>query len=141
VEKKIRETVKIHKTSKTDTLIALLNPIIRGWANHYRHVISKQAYTQLDNRVWECVWKWAKRRHPNKTRKWIVKKYFTTVQERNWVFTGADLTLVQAAGTPIKRHIKIKAEANPYDLDWEMYFEKKQEIKWRRLYLNLKDKL
>jgi RNA-directed DNA polymerase len=31
--------------------------------------------------------------------------------------------LVQAADTPIRRHQKIKGEANPYDPQWEEYFE------------------
>jgi RNA-directed DNA polymerase len=30
---------------------------------------------------------------------------------------------------PIKRHIKIKAQANPYDPTWEVYFEKRLDRK------------
>ena len=28
--------------------------------------------------------------------------------------------------TPIKRHVKVKGEANPYDLAYETYFEKRE---------------
>src|SRR5687767_12032388 len=31
--------------------------------------------------------------------------------------------LIRLAYTPIKRHLKVKAEANPYDPTWEPYFE------------------
>ena len=37
--------------------------------------------------------------------------------------------LLDAAGTPIKRHVKIKGEANPYDPKWEIYFEERLGVK------------
>ena len=37
--------------------------------------------------------------------------------------------LFSAAQMPIKRHTKIKAEANPYDPQWETYFEERLGIK------------
>lgn len=35
------------------------------------------------------------------------------------------LDLIEAADIPIKRHRKIKGEANPYDPEWESYFEER----------------
>lgn len=35
------------------------------------------------------------------------------------------IRLAKAADTPIKRHVKIKAAANPYDREWESYFEER----------------
>jgi RNA-directed DNA polymerase len=37
--------------------------------------------------------------------------------------------LVAAASMPIKRHIKVKGEANPYDPTWEPYFEERLGVK------------
>ena len=34
--------------------------------------------------------------------------------------------LMKAADTPIRRHTKIKAAANPFDRDWELYFEARE---------------
>jgi RNA-directed DNA polymerase len=34
--------------------------------------------------------------------------------------------LFQASSVPIRRHKKIKAEANPYDREWYAYFEKRR---------------
>lgn len=55
---------------------------------------------------------------------------------RNWTFTGVDregfyMRLIYTNDTPIKRHIKLKAEANPYDLAFEQYFEQRHERTWR----------
>ena len=58
--------------------------------------------------------------------------YFPSITTRKWVFQATlrntegqiqTLRLVQAADVGIKRHCKIKGEANPYDPEWEVYFE------------------
>ena len=36
------------------------------------------------------------------------------------------MKLYSAASTPIRRHVKIKAEAQPYDMAWELYFEERK---------------
>jgi RNA-directed DNA polymerase len=43
---KVRETIKGHPTATAENLIYLLNPIIRGWANYHRHVVSKRVLKQ-----------------------------------------------------------------------------------------------
>jgi RNA-directed DNA polymerase len=73
------------------------------------------------------LWKWSTYRHSNKNHKWIKKKYFKTVGGNNWVFTHKGTTLTRANNVKIVRHVKIKADANPYSNDWEMYFEKRRE--------------
>jgi RNA-directed DNA polymerase len=56
-------------------------------------------------------------------------RYFAPNRGRNWVFHGnvndKDLLLYDAASMLIKRHIKVRAEANPFDPEWEVYFEKR----------------
>ena len=78
------------------------------------------------------IWQWAARRHPNKGDRWVKKKYFKSRGTRTWVFaatekkedgTQKDIILLKEMDTPIVRHIKIKADANPHDPQWEQYFE------------------
>jgi hypothetical protein len=119
--------LKTQKTVSAGVLIAQLNPIIRGWAQYHQHVVSKQAFVQVDNAVFLALWRWAIRRHPQKGKRWIKRKYFKRVGSRNWVFfgdhNGKEWRWFFASRLPIKRHIKIKADANPYDPAWELYFE------------------
>jgi RNA-directed DNA polymerase len=79
------------------------------------------------------IWRWAKRRHPNKSRPWIAEKYFKRRGNDHWVFFGvADgktKHLRSAAAVPIERHVKIDARANPFDPAWEVYFEKRLGVK------------
>ena len=129
---KIREVIKGNKTAKQVNLIRLLNPILRGWANYHRHVVSKKTFARIDHNIWSMLWQWATRRHPNKGVKWVREKYFRTQGARNWIFAATeekedgskrDCILLKESDTPIQRHIKIKAAANPYDPQWEQYFE------------------
>jgi len=71
-----------------------------------------------------------KRKHSNKSASWIRDKYFTKIGLRNWCFfckvkTKVGIkryTLIKAFSTKIRRHIKIKGKATPYDADFEDYF-------------------
>ena len=135
---KIREVIKANKTAKQANLIRLLNPILRGWANYHSHVVAKETFARVDTDVWSMLWRWAVRRHPNKGARWVKEKYFKTRGARNWVFavtekqedgTQRELTLLQESDTPIQRHIKIRANANPHDPEWEHYFESRWATK------------
>jgi RNA-directed DNA polymerase len=66
-----------------------------------------------------------KRRHTRKSDAWIAKKYFTSLAGNHWVFHGQvneqPCYLTKASHVPIKGHVKIQKEANPYDPQWEVY--------------------
>jgi len=138
--KKVRSTIKGNKSAKQENLIQLLNPMIRGWANFHQHNVAKRTFSNVDSEIWCALWQWAKRRHSNKGKRWIKERYFHSIGTRNWVFAVATdkgirkgktslLKLIKAADTPVRRHIQIKMEANPFDPKWEMYFEKRHSSK------------
>jgi RNA-directed DNA polymerase len=116
-------------------LIEWLNPKIRGWANYHRHVVSKRVFQRVDHAIFIRLWQWARRRHPEKSRRWLKQKYFEQQRQNNWIFFGEScdnegiphkVRLLLASSTPIQRHVKVKGEANPYDPAYETYFEKRE---------------
>jgi RNA-directed DNA polymerase len=136
--RKIRELIKTNQQIAAGKLIVQLNPRIRGWANFHQHVVSSEIFKQVDRAVFQTLWRWVKRRHPGKGGKWLRKRYFKTVGNRNWVFFGSiiekngqhrEVQLFSAASVPIKRHIKVQEQANPYDPKWEVYFERRLDVK------------
>jgi RNA-directed DNA polymerase len=138
---KIREIIKANKTAKQANLVKLLNPVLRGWANYHSHVVAKETFARVDTNIWSMLWQWAVRRHPNKGARWVKEKYFKSRGSRNWVFTATENqeggtkrehTLLIESDTPILRHIRIKADANPHDPLWEPYFESR----WGKQMLN-----
>jgi RNA-directed DNA polymerase len=134
----VRAVIKGNKSASAGTLICHLNPIIRGWAMYHRHAVSAKAFQSVDHAIFQTLWRWAKRRHPNKGVQWVKARYFHTVGERNWVFSGKArgpkgklraVHLFTAHSVSIQRHTKINGEANPYDPQWEPYFEKRLALK------------
>ncbi|WP_177342474.1 group II intron maturase-specific domain-containing protein, partial [Pseudomonas sp. NBRC 111143] len=130
---KVREVIDSHKTVRQGDLIRMLNPMLRGWALYHQPVVAKQAYSRMDNRVFIKLWRWAKRRHPNKSLDWVRKKYFRASGDRKWVFattvleengTKREFELYSLASTPIERHKKVSGEYNPYDPAMEAMGEK-----------------
>lgn len=126
ITKKIRDVIAGNKAAKQSNLIQLLNPLIRGWCNYHSGIVAKEAYSKLDKVIWEKLWQWCYRRHPNKGKRWIKDKYFKHVGSRKWVFKAkSGEILLNAADTKIVRHIKIKGDYNPFDPEWEMYSEER----------------
>ena len=107
------------KTVSVKALIAKLNPVIRGWANYFSTVVSKETFSKLDMLLWKRLWRWVSRRHPNKSAKWVKKKYFPSVKDtRNWILNDGEYILNRHSDVPIIRHIKVKGNKSPYDGDW-----------------------
>jgi RNA-directed DNA polymerase len=134
----VRETIRVNRSSKQETLIDLLNPMIRGWANYHRHVVAKKTYAAVDHHIWRALWRWARRRHPNKLPEWVRQKYFRTQGQRHWVFatqtrgyTGEPrmLALIAASDTQIVRHVRVRSDANPFDPAWDSYFAQRKRAR------------
>ena len=133
---KVRGIIGANKAMSQAALIGLLNPVIRGWANYHRHCVAKETFNRVDHEIWQRLWQWAKRRHPKKSRAWAKKRYFPALGSRSWVFASStgQLTpdgqpiwqrLVYAGETKIRRHIKIRKAANPFDPQWKPYFKER----------------
>ena len=130
----IRRTIENNKMATQENLIRLLNPKIRGWAEYHKNQVSKETFSDVDHAIWKKLWQWAKRRHPTKPRKWVKNNYWPSRNGKDWIF-GTEvldkkgnkvwLDLFKASSVPIRRHTKVKAQANPYDPQWETYFEER----------------
>lgn len=115
-------------------LIRRLNPKVRGWALYHRHASSKRTFARVDDVIFQKLWRWARRRHRGKSAAWVRAKYFTRPGDDRWAFRGTvtdteggtqTVRLFRASSTPIRRHVKVRGTANPYDPAWELYFEER----------------
>jgi RNA-directed DNA polymerase len=134
--KQIGEEIRNLSSVEQEVLIRRLNPALRGFANYYKGVVSKETFSYISYRVWQYLWRWAKRRHPNKNTKWVRKRYFKTINFNKWTFATTisdrrgkekDLILYPIASTPIERHVKVKGEASPDDPSLREYWEKRHQ--------------
>jgi RNA-directed DNA polymerase len=134
--KRIGKEIKGMYGVEQEVLIKKLNPILRGFANYYKGVVSKETFSYVSYRVWQYLWRWAKRRHPDKNTKWVRKRYFKTINFNKWTFATTtsdrrgkekDLILYAIASTPIERHVKVKGQASPDDPSLREYWEKRHQ--------------
>lgn len=129
---KVRGLIGRNQTTRQATLIGVLNPVIRGWANYHRHAVATDAFSRVDHEIWRRLWQWARRRHPNKSAAWVKQRYFFTSRNRAWEFAANTgrmsdgklirARLVYASDTRIRRHVQVRGNANPFDPLWKPYF-------------------
>ena len=137
----IRKVIKGNKQATASRLIATRNPTIRGWANFHRHAAAKATFVHIDTAIFKALWRWARRRHPKKDRRWVAKRYFGRLGNDNWRFFGmakdkegktSHHWLSRASATPVTRYTKIKGDCNPYDPAWEIYLEERLGVKMEK---------
>jgi RNA-directed DNA polymerase len=120
IRERLRTEMRSLRGANAGAVLHTMNPIVRGWSAYYRTVVSSEVFTALDNYVWKLVYKWAKHSHPNKSKYWIVDRYFgrfnKTRQDR-WVFGDCDsgAYLLKFSWTKIVRHQLVKGAASPDD--------------------------
>jgi RNA-directed DNA polymerase len=135
--RKVRDIVRRNCGAPTDALIRQLNPVIRGWANYHRHIVAKRAFNRVDHAIFRSIWRWARRRHPRKGARWVKRRYFDRIGSRDWWFFAdtqtrdgqpVRLRLVHATATTIRRHVKVRSAANPYDpADYEYFVSRRRK--------------
>lgn len=118
-----------------ESLISSLNSKIRGWAMYYRFVVSKKTFSRVRSEIHLAIYRMLKRKHPRKSIKWLKGKYYTTVDNDQWMpyasktdRTGKQtkLHLINIAkDTPILRYTKVKDRHSPLDPSLTDYWEKR----------------
>jgi RNA-directed DNA polymerase len=135
---KIRATLDHSGHQTAGELIRRLNQQIKGWAMYHRSASSKRTFADVDDRIYQMLRSWCRKRHPNKGGKWLKEKYFRSQGHRHWIFSGEvrdrkgkewPVQLMKAQDVPIRRHVLIRTAVNPYDPSWESYLEAR--LRWR----------
>ena len=122
---KIRNLLNERKAAKQTDVIEKLTPVIRGWANYHRSQMASQTFARCDHQIWQALWRWACRRHPEKGTRWIKQRYFKCLKGRDWRFADKDKLIPNLVEYRKRPHTKIKGEANPYDPTYDEYFSKR----------------
>lgn len=135
---KVRTTIKSNKACKQESLIRLLNPMITGWGNYYKHGATRDAFHWADNQIYKTLWQWAKRRHSKKGKRWIADKYWHVSEGKGWHFASYfkksngkqdSLKLKLLSSICFVQYAQIKGDANPFDPECDKYFDQRETQK------------
>ena len=127
--RKVGTIIRKYANAPIVLVIKKLNEVIRGWAYYHRHVVAWDAFRRVDNYLYNQLWRFITKRHPQKSKNWLVKKYWSA-SGKYWVFAVKCTLkgkvkvyhLCHARSISIKRHRKIIADANPYLPEYSKYF-------------------
>lgn len=138
VLEKAKDRIKKGHGQKAEALIRKLNPLLRGWANYHRHVVSKRQFARVDYYLHAMLRRWARRQHPNKSAGWLRQRYFSADPKGAFSLKVKDhqgqeqvRKVYSLAQTRIEHHIKVRGAANPYDPTYTEYFERRRCFAWR----------
>lgn len=119
-----------HKNVAQRDIIKVLTPHLMRWAMYYRHVDSTRTFYTVDRKLWEMLYRWAKRRHPNKSKGWVLKRYFQRTEKRKFHFVdrASNTHLPFLPKGPKMEFVKVKSSNRVYDRNPEVieYWKKRE---------------
>lgn len=131
IRERLRAETRALRGLNVSAVIKRLNPIIRGWAAYYRTQVSSDTFNALDSYLWTLTYKWAKLSHPNKSRHWVISRYFDRFDQSRqdrWVFGNRQRGsyLHKFAWTTIIRHRIVPGRASPDDPSLTEYWTRRR---------------
>ena len=139
--RKVGTLIRKHVGAPMSVLIKKLNKTLRGWGNYHRHVVASEAFGRIDTYVFEQLWRMVRRRHQNKSKGWLIKRYWSATGRKHRFAVRAKTTsgntkvyeVIKLHAIGIRRYIKIKADANPYLQEYARYFWRRRHCKESKL--------
>jgi RNA-directed DNA polymerase len=99
----IKATVRAMTRTAYDLPLAVLlyrlNAVLRGWANYFRHGVSKATFDYVGQFTWQRVVRWLHRKHPRRNWTWLRRHYLP-----GWWPTAGDVALLRPASVPVTRY-------------------------------------
>ena len=115
-------------------LLGKLNRLLRGWGNYHRFTCSSRVFSRVDYYLLQGIWRWIKRQHKGKRLRKHLSKYFAKGLWTHSAWTtdakGSRklIELVRLTALGLRRHIKIRGAANPYDPQYSDYFRMRRQL-------------
>jgi len=122
---------RLMRGQNIQAVLKRFNPVIRGWANYYRPVVSAEIFAKLDNWMFDKQVRWVQHTHPKKPWYWLKKRYWGRLRQTSrssWVFgdaIGSGAPLLRFSWTPIERHVMVKGRNSPDDPELDWYWEQR----------------
>jgi RNA-directed DNA polymerase len=126
----LNRTARRLRGASQEALIAALNLQIRGWSQYYRHVSALDAFNACDRAVYAMLRRWSRRRHPRKSIRWIVSRYWHQRGGQRWCFGLPEgIQLIRHTAMRRERYVKVRGTASPYDGNL-MYWSQRLRARW-----------
>lgn len=99
VKRKVRDATRGATNQSLAVLCYRLAPVLRGWANYFRHGVSKRTFDYLRYFTWQRVVCWLRHKHPYASWSWLRRRYLP-----GWWPTDAGVELFDLNTVAVTRY-------------------------------------
>jgi RNA-directed DNA polymerase len=124
--------VQIKRSLSVDVkeMIQSLNRQIIGFCNYFRWSNAHRMFGWLSTALWTLLWRWARRKHPTRGRRWLRNRYWAIKNGSKWVFSweGVDLVSPYRLGVKWWKYPILRIDTSPYDISATEYWKNRRRL-------------
>jgi RNA-directed DNA polymerase len=99
IKAKVRTMTRGATNQSLAVLCYRLAPVLRGWANYFRHGVSKSTFDYVREFTWRRVICWLRHKHPHANWKWLRRRYLP-----GWWPTDGEVVLFDIGKVTVSRY-------------------------------------
>ncbi|MFD1935529.1 group II intron maturase-specific domain-containing protein [Nonomuraea mangrovi] len=112
IKDRISERTYRHTLNQSlGTLLRRLSQKLAGWANYFRHGVSKKTFDAIDHHAWQRIARWLLRKHR------IPRSHLRRFCDQGWRFAEGSVAFRGASGVAIVRY-RYRGAAIPNPWTW-----------------------
>ena len=97
------KTYRSTRHMSLDELLTSLNRSLRGWANYFRHGVSKAVFSAVDYHAWHRLMRWIRAKHRGKTGL-SMKELRRRFCDQGWRFASNGVVFTGASSVAVTRY-------------------------------------
>jgi RNA-directed DNA polymerase len=104
---KDKVAAKTHRSTlhwAPEALIQSINRALAGWANYYRHAVSKAVFSTIDHHAWGRIMRWLRRKHEGRNGLGMPELRRRFCERGTWRFTVNGVRFTGASAVPVTRY-------------------------------------
>ena len=114
IKAKVRTMTRRATNQPLAVLCYRLAPVLRGWANYFRHGVSKSTFDYVRQFTWRRVICWLRHKHPHANWKWLRRRYLP-----RWWPTDGEVVLFDIGKVAVTRY-RYRGQQIPTPWSWAL---------------------
>jgi RNA-directed DNA polymerase len=94
------KTYRSTRHLRLDELLSSLNRMLAGWANYFRHGVSKRVFSHIDRLAWRRIMRWIRAKHNRLGMKELHRRFC----DKGWRFAHNGVVFTGASNVTVTRY-------------------------------------